>query len=300
MFKQQIAGVINLSLPIIILYNIHPNLIITLPGQLLCSAAIGAYIYFMHYKQLQNLQNSLLYSPTNSHKDDFENLIAQCNIDPNSIILKYAYIPEGIAMTAGKTVIIDPVMWHGTDDDHQAIKVKEIFTTHIENTLTADQKAQLTELHQLLTPESQRFIFKHELGHVVQNYSTKKLFLVFLLGFVATYSGIATAILALQIHGMFAIFIGMFVGGSIDLLLTYGSNVAWKLQEEKAADRFAVEHSSAQEVQAAALFFENHQHVIDRYKQLGNFITNLPSVVLSGHQHGAARSAYLLELLAKK
>ena len=134
----------------------------------------------------------------------------------------------------------------------------------------------------------------------MQNYSTKKLFLVFVLGFVATYSGIATTILALQIHGMFAIFIGMLISGSIDLLLTYGSNVLWKLQEEKAADRFAVQYSSVEEIRAAALFFENHQHVIDRYKQPGNFITNLPSVVLSGHQHGAARSAYLLELLAKK
>ncbi len=48
------------------------------------------------------------------------------------------------------------------------------------------------------------------------------------------------------------------------------------------------------------LFFENHQHVIDRYKQPGNFMTHLPSVILSGHQDGSARSAYLLELLAKK
>ena len=300
MFRKQIEGVINLSLPIIILYNIHPNCIITLPGQLLCSAAIGAYLYFIHDKQLQNMQNSLLYSPTNHHKQDFENLIAQCNVDPNSVILKYAHIPEGIAMTAGNTVIIDPVMWHGTDDDPQAIKVKEIFTTHIEKNLTTAQKAQLTEFHQILTPESQRFIFKHELGHVVQNYATKKLFLIFLLGFVATYSGIATAILGLQIHGMFAIFVGMLIGGCMDLLLTYGSNVIWKLQEEKAADRFAVQYSSVEEIHAAALFFENHQHVIDRYKQTGNFIANLPSVILSGHQHGAARSAYLLELLAKK
>ena len=30
------------------------------------------------------------------------------------------------------------------------------------------------------------------------------------------------------------------------------------------------------------------------------FIANLPSIILSGHQHDAARSAYLLELLAKK
>ena len=300
MFRKQIEGVINLSLPIIILYNIHPIFIMSLPGKLLCSASIGAYLYFIHSTQLQNLQSSLQFSPTDHHKQEFEYLIAQCNVDPNAVIVKYAYIPEGIAMTAGKTVIIDPVIWHGIDDDPQAIKVKEIFTTHFEKNLTPDQTAQIAEFHQILTPESQRFIFKHELGHVVQNFSAKKLFLIFCLGFLATYSGITGAVLTLKIHGFLAIFVGMLVGGCMDLFLTYGSNVAWKLQEEKAADRFAVEHSNAHDVQAAALFFENHQHIIDRYKQSGNFIANLPSVILSGHQHGAARSAYLLKLLAKK
>ncbi len=300
MFNQYIQGIITLSFYLIITYNINPNFLITIPGQLVCSISIGMYLYFLSYKQLQNMQNSLLYSPSEGHKDAFDNLIQQCNVDPKSVIVKYAYIAEGIAMAAGKTIIIDPLLWHGIDDDPQAISVKDIFTLHLEKNLTANQKTQMAEFHQLLTPESQRFIFKHELGHIVQNFATKKLLLIFFLSFLATYIGITATIFALQIHGFVAIFAGILVSGCIDLFLTYGSNVVWKLQEEKAADRFAVQYSSTEDVQAAALFFENHQHVIDRYKQPGNFMTSLPSVILSGHQHGTARSSYLLKLLANK
>ncbi len=300
MFRKQIEGVINLSLPIIILYNVYPPFLLTIPGQIICSVGLGLYLYVIHYQQLQNLQKALLYGPSGNHKEFFTSLIQECQVDPSSVILKYAYVQESIAMTAGKTVIIDPILWHGVSDDPQASKVEEIFTTHIEKNLTDDQKAQLADIRQLLTPESQRFIFKHELGHVMHNFSSKKLCIIFMVGFFATFSGIMAALFALQIHGLLAIIAGMFVGGCMDLFLTYASNVVWKLQEEKAADRFAVEYSSNEDIQAAARFFENHQHVLDRYAEAGNFLAQLPSVVVSGHQHGSVRSAYLLQLMSQK
>lgn len=300
MFRKQIEGVINLSFPIIILYNISPLFLLTIPGQIFCSFAVGAYLYFMHYKQLQNLQNSLQFSPSGDHQEFFNNIMETCQVDPDSVILKYAYIPEGIALTAGKTIVIDPILWHGVSDDVQAGKVEEIFKVHIEPGLTDAQKAQIEAIHQLLTPESQRFIFKHELAHVVRNFSCIKLLVVFIVAFLATYSGILAAVIALQVHGLLAILVGMFVGGCMDLFLTYGSNVVWKLQEEKAADYFAAQYSSDEDIQAAALFFENYQHVIDRYKESGNFIANLPQAVLSGHQHGSARSVYLRGLMSQK
>ncbi len=219
MFRKQIEGVINLSFPIIILYNISPAFLLTTPGQIFCSFAVAAYLYFMHYKQLQNMQNGLQFSPSGSHQEFFNNMMEECQVDPDSVILKYAYIPEGIALTAGKTIIIDPILWHGVSDDSQAVKVEEIFKVHIEPGLTDAQKAQIEAIHQLLTPGSQRFIFKHELGHVVHNFSSKKLYIIFLVGFLATYSGVLAAIFALQIHGLLAILVGMFFGGCIDLFL---------------------------------------------------------------------------------
>lgn len=300
MFRKQIEGVINLSFPIIILYNISPAFLLTISGQIFCSCAVGIYLYVMHYNQLQSLQKGLQFSPSASHQEFFNNIMEACQVDPSSVILKYAYIPEGIALTASNTIVIDPILWHGLSDDSQAVKVEEIFKVHIEPGLTDAQKAKIVDIKQLLTPESQRFIFKHELGHVVRHFSFVKLLVIFFVGFLATYSGVVTAMIALQIHGLFAILVGMLVGGCMDLLLTYTSNIVWKLQEEKAADYFAVQYSSDEDVRAAALFFENYQHVIDRYKSSRSFIANLPQAVLSGHQHGSARSAYLLQLLSKK
>ncbi len=300
MFKKQIEGVINLSLPIILLYNVYPIVLHTVLGRVVCSLAIGLYLYYINYQQLQNLQNALQFSPSGDHKDFFNNLIEECNVDPNLVIVKYAYIPEGIAMALEKTIIIDPILWHGVNDDPQAVKVEEIFKTHVEKGLTSVQKDRIAAFHQSLTPGAQRFIFKHELGHVMLNFSQKKLLVMLSLGFVATYCGIIAAMFALPIHGLIAIIVGMFVGGFMDLFLTYASNVVWKLQEEKAADRFAADHSSNEDIQATALFFENHQHILDTHKEAGNFLSDLPSVILSGHQHGSVRSAYLLQLRSKK
>jgi hypothetical protein len=299
MLRKQIEGVLNLSFPLIILYNVYPIFLLTMPGQCICSLVIASYLYFVHYKQLQNLQNTLQFSPSGSHKDFFNNLMQECQVDPNLVILKYAYIADGIAMAAGKTVIIDPILWHGINDDPEAVKVEEIFKVHIQKGLTAVQKDRIEAFSKLLTPGSQRFIFKHELAHVVHNFSFKKLLVIFIIGFLSTYSGIIVAMLAMQIHGLVAILVGMFVGGFMDLLLMYVSNVVWKLQEEKTADRFAAQYSNNEDIQAAALFFKEHQHVVDTYKKSGNLLESLPSVILSGHQHGLVRSAYLLQLLSK-
>ena len=300
MLRQQISGVVNLSIPLIILYNLYPVLLVTLPGQIFCSLMLGAYIYYLNYLQLKNLENTLQYGPTDRHKELFHNLIQECGVDSDSIVLKYAYTNESIAMTAGTTIIIDPVVWHDIDADPQAVLVQDIFKTHIESGLTSAQKERIAAFKSMLTPQAQRFIFKHELAHVMHNYSYEKLIVVFIIGALAAYSGIIAAVFALQVHGLVAIIAGMFVGGSMDLFLTYLSNFVWKLQEEKAADAFAVQHSSHEDIQAAALFFENHQDILDRHKDSSNYLSYVSSTIMTGHQRGADRSAYILRLMSKK
>ncbi len=253
------------------MYNLYPVFILTAPGQIFCSLLLGVYIWYLYYQQLKNLEKTLQYSPTESYKDYFHNLIQECAIDSNLIVLKYVYTNESIAMTAGRTVIIDPIIWHDVQDDPQAVKVLEIFKTHIEPGLTAMQKERIAAFNSILTPQAQRFIFKHELAHVVHNFSHKKLIIMFMIGVLAAYSGIFTTVFVLQIHGLIAIVAGMTVGGVMDLFLTYLSNFVWRLQEENAADAFAVEYSSNEDIKAAALFFENHQDILDKSKEPNNY-----------------------------
>lgn len=298
MFKQQIQGVINLSFPLIIIYNLQPAFFVTIYGQILCSLALGAYVYYLNYKQVEQLEKTLQFSPTGDHKDFFNNIIEACQIDPATVVVKYAYTNESIAMAAGTTVIIDPVVWHDVQDDAQAVKVQEIFKLHVEPNLSQLQKDRLTAFHRVLTPAAQRFIFKHELGHIVHHFSFYKLIVVFITGSLAAFAGIMAAVATLQIHGMLAIIVGMVVGGCMDLFLTYLSNLVWKLQQEKAADLFAVQYSSDEDIQAAALFFENHQNILDTHPEQNNVLAKLPSIIKTGHQHGEVRSAYLLKLMS--
>ena len=300
MLRQQISGIVNLSLPLIIVYAMAPVFLLTWQGQIICSLALGFYLWLVSYQGLMRLTNTLQFSPTGHHKDAFENMMRSCNVDPDKISLKYAYTNESIAMTANKTIVIDPILWHGLLDDPQAVKIEEIYKVHIEPNITDVQKERILAIHNLLTPDAQNFIFKHELGHVVQYYSLKKLMVIFIIGSLSTYSGIITALQALQIHGLVAIAVGMVVGGCIDLFLTYVSNVVFKLQEEKSADRFAVQYSCDKEVQAAADFFKQHGHILDANKKTTGFLCSVPSSIFTGYQKGCDRSAYLLRLLSKK
>lgn len=300
MFLQQIAGVINLSLPLIILYNIQSSFLTTFWAQIFCSFSVGAYVYYCAYKQLHNLENSLQYSPTGECKELFDAMIKDCGIDPENIILKYAYTQGTMAMTAGKTVIIDPVVWHGLENDAQAMQVKNIFHEHIEKNISIFAKERIWGIHQLLTDRVERFIFKHELAHVIFNFSIKKLLILFFSSSLAAYCGIVTAVSVLQVHSLFAIFSGMFIGGIIDFIFTLVSNIIWKLQVEKQADGYAVRFSSKEDVQAAALFFEEHQALLDKFKDPKDYLGMFPSEITSGHQHGKLRSAYLLTLLDQK
>jgi Zn-dependent protease with chaperone function len=199
-------------------------------------------------------------------------------------------------MMAQHTVIIDPVVWHTQSEDQEALKVKDIFAQHIEPALSQTQKQRLDAIKQLLTPAAQRFIFKHELGHSAANFSKKKLGVIFIVGFLATYSGITAAKLVLPINGLLAILVGMLVGGFCDLLYTYLSNATWKLRQEKNADFFAARYSSREDIQAAAHFFAHHQEVLATYREPGNLLARIPSAFTSGHQNGKARSAFLLKL----
>lgn len=299
MLRQQISGIFNISMPLIIVYLLFPNFLLHLTGQMICSFAVGVYLFLLSYKQIHQMTKALQFSPTGEHKEHFQDLIKSCNLEQKSVELRYAYTNESIAMTVGSTVIIDPILWHGVADDVQAMHVGAIFKEHIEPRLTDAQKQRLTSIYRLLTPSVQNFLFRHELGHVVHHFSLKKLLIIFSIGFVITYIGIQAALYALPVHGLIAIIFGVIVAGSLDLFLTYVSNILFKLQAEKGADRFAVRYSLHEEVVAAANFFVQHQLFLHHQKNIDTTISKVPSI-FQGYQNGVNRSAYLLKILSEK
>lgn len=299
--SQELIGVIRLAIPIILVFQLYPGLTSNIPVQLACACAIGAYIYYLSYSSTKKQDAGLLYSPSGEHKQQIEQYIAACKIDPKDIQIKYAYVGEGTALNMFNTVVLDPTLCSTIKDDPEAAKVQGIFDNAISPTLPEKQKERLTKIKESLSPKAQAFIFKHELGHAFHNYTHKKLILMGIIASVATYSGILAGVMTMKaLGGIAAIGIGMLTGGFVDLLLSYSSNVFFKVQEEKKADFFAARYSSCEEINAAAHFFEQHKIIMEQNEAFPGLLGKLPTTVLSGHPDGTTRVQYLRKIATKK
>ncbi|HSW75625.1 MAG TPA: M48 family metalloprotease [Candidatus Saccharimonadales bacterium] len=301
MIKQQIIGTLTLSLYVIGLFYLFPSLLLHPLGPILVALILAAVVWRIQFSGHKAFQKALLYVPTGTHKEQFDALIRSCNIEPSMISLKYAYTAEQIAMAASNTIVIDPVLCSLCDEDSNGQIVKNVFAQHIEPHLTSTQKIRLSEFRKILTPQAQCFIFKHEIGHAVDNYSTKKLTVTFLTIMIAVYVGIITAkSLMFHYHAFVATVIGIVVFTLLDYMFPFLSNVLFKLPAEKRADRFAARYSSADEIKAAAYFFKKHQEIINENPEPGNYLARLPSALISGHPDGKTRCVYLLRLADQK
>jgi hypothetical protein len=297
MLRQQILGIINLSMPLIVLYQFYPKMITSLWGALGCAFLVGSYVYYLNVKQSKNLVTSLTYSPSEPYKKEWMRLVQSCNVSENVVSLRYAYTQENIAMAVNQTVVIDPVVWSLSDQDPEAQKVKDIFQKFIEPGLSEVQKLRVVGVRDILTEDAQRFLFRHELGHVVAQYSRNKLFLVFGTGVIFSFYGLMVAKFLLPLNGFLAMGVGMVLGGALDLLLAYVTNYFFKVRQEREADLFAARYSTLEEIKAAALFFEQHQDLLDVHKDTNSFLSRLPSTLTTGHPSGHTRAAYLRSLV---
>lgn len=291
--KQQILGIINLSLPLVVLYLISPIFVISLWGRLVCSLLLGLYVYYLNSKQAQNLTASLKFSPSGASQEVWEHELQRCQIPKGMMTLRYAYTAENIAMTVNQTVIIDPVLWSSIQEDPEAQKVQDVFRNFIESGLSERQKIRLTLIKAALTEPAQRFIFRHELGHAVRQFSRNKLGLIFISGVLFTFAGLSAAVALVPFNGLVAAVAGMFVGGIMDLLLTYATNYFFKVKEEREADLFAIHFSTPEEIKAAATFFEKHQEILNAYGEKNFLAPYLPSTVLTGYPDGKQRAIWL-------
>jgi hypothetical protein len=292
MLQQHVMGVINLSLPIVILYNIYPIVFFERAGKCAIALCTGLYLWYRHKQNLDALTTRLSFRPTDQWKQILKKYILECSQEPANIQLFYAYTDEALAIAADNSIIIDPLTWSSIKEDPEALKVIEIITSQISPSFSESKKIRMQKAQNIFSPQAQAFIFKHELGHIVRNYSQKKLCIIFLIGTISAYTGITLAIFNLASGGLVAICIGMLAGGLTDLFLSYFSNATFKAYEEKQADMFAIQYSSEEEIEAAADFFEKHQDILDTYPE-NYWLSKIPSIILSGHLNGKKRAALL-------
>jgi hypothetical protein len=300
--KQQFLGVINLACPLLIIALVWPTWFFSPLGAIVSALLVGFYVYYLNYKAARNQASALQFVPSGIHGQEFERCVHECGINPQVVRMRYGYCNESMAMALFNTILVDPLVWQGIDDDPEALKAMQVLEHYIIPTLSETQKVRIQKVNEILTAPAQRFIIKHEVGHVVAHYSHMKLVLVGVIGACAAYTGILAARWALsaQVPGVVALIVGIVVGGIIDLGMSYASNALFKARQEKEADIFAVEHSSVQEIMAAADFFEHYQAIIDEHPFHTGFLAKIPTTLLTGYCDGRDRAQYLRAMAIDK
>ncbi|MCX5922217.1 MAG: M48 family metalloprotease [Candidatus Dependentiae bacterium] len=293
MLLQQALGVFNLSIPLIFLAYGNPTMFRSRTAIVLCSLAMGGYVGYLNYSGAQSQTRGLHYYPSQQYQVAFDKEISACGLNPDTIDIRYAYAGDGIAMAQLNTVIIDPRMWKNIEHDAQVKSVYKLLEPVVA-ALPENTKELHKKINTMLTEDAQRFIFRHELGHIYHNYSIKKIIICGVIGACVAFVGIGVACLLMS-YPIAAIMLGMLAGGTTDVCLSYSSNALFTYYEEKKADMFAARYSTAEEIHAAAQFFAACQEISNEYKKehMG-LLAHLPQAVASGHPDGATRANYLM------
>ncbi len=292
---QEILGISRLSVPLALLYLLFPHRLFSFLGITVCALVMGTYVAYATYKTTKNMADGLKHVPSEQHMRVFHSEITQCGLQPEDVCLRYAYADDGIAITMLNTVAIDPMLWKGITDDPEFTKAKGIIETHVIPGIPEDKKKLHTKINEALSPDAQKFIFRHELGHVFHNYSNKRILLTGIIGAVTALTGLLSAYTVITTVGSIgAVLLGILVASATDLFLTYSSNLFFKAREEKKADMFAIRYSSKEEINAAADFFEQYEQCAQEYrKNTGGLMNSMPTTLLTGHPDGITRSHYL-------
>lgn len=299
LLRNQLFSVFSLSIPLMAVAHFYPWVFSQWYGIIGVSLAMGLYVLYLNYKAAISQNAGLLYKPTGAVKEVLDKITVACGLNPTDLEIRYAYTQEMIGSANFNMIRLDPLLWSLIADDVEAQKAKQVLETHIVPTLSEIQKTRIAGIQQIFTPGAQQFIFKHELAHVIHTFSRKKLALVGCIAVLSAASGIITAQLLFPLLGAFALIIACMVAGFMDLFLSYASNVVFKVRAEYYADMFAAKHSTPQEIEAAADFFEKHA-VIMHENQDQTLLAKLPAEILSGHPNAQSRVAYLRNLAVQK
>ena len=294
MILNQIIGVLNLTLPIIVAYQCCPDFIFSPYGIALCALLVGLYVFYVNYRQSKNMQKVLVYSPTGEVRQFFNDEITKCGMQPDDICLRYSYLNDNVATSTLNTICIDPMVWKGVEQDGDVIAIKNIIERHVLPTVPEQNKRLHSHIKSVLTPEAQRFIFRHELGHTYHTYSMKILVSLFMIAAASTVIGMMGAAIVMPLYGGFvAAAVSICVGGFFDILLGYTNNAFFKVWQERKADEFAVQFSTQQEIEAAADFFEKYEQEAQEFRKNNFLLAYLPVTAVTGHPKTEIRATYL-------
>ena len=214
------------------------------------------------------------------------------------MLVRYAYTDDAVAMTLFNVIAVDQMLWSTIEDDPEALKAREVVEKYVLPNVPENKKEMHRVIKNNLTPNVQKFIFRHELAHVFYNYSYRRVLITSIIGAAATGIALTVAFNVKPILGGFVtILISICTGAIADILFSYATNFFFKSYEEKRADIFATRFSSKEEIEEAANFFEQYEQAARKYRaMLGSIMFKLPTTILNGYIDGICRAQYLRKI----
>ena len=292
LLRQQIIGTLNIALFVWVTYLCFGLTVLSNSHwRLLLALCLGAYTAYVQFNSTRTIEYNLIFEPEGPYKTTLDNIIQTCKVDPKTIRVRYGHTQGSLALSMLNTIALDPMAWNEPDTHTSIDKARDNITTHIFPTLPQTEKDLLSFCKNQMTPACQSFIVKHEVGHIVNHCSIKRVVLTGCIMAAAVFTGITSLWLVLPYApGIISVCTGILVGACIDYCLSLLSNLFFRYPQEKYADIFAARYSSLEELEAAAIFFEKHQDFLDK---------TTPKTMLSffnGTMDGKKRALFLRTL----
>lgn len=293
-------GCLNIALPIAVLYYYFPSFVLSLVGIVMLGFVVGASLFWLYYNQNIALTRRLQFSPSGDAAENFNTQIKAAGLNPQKVAVRYGYNDDQIGVTIFNMVVVDQMLWKNINDP-EFLKAQEVIKMHILPTLSEAKKKQLAQINEALTEPAQKFIFKHELGHVADNYGYKKLLLIGLSGFISVVTALYFAAKFIGVFDSVSVFLSaLFLLFFIDTISPYLINYFFKSYKELQADRFAAKYSTKEEINAAADFFEKYEVYAQEYRNVIGDSSFIPLVFRVGYVESHERVKRLRKLAALK
>lgn len=299
---REFIGIFSLSFIPLVFYFHMSERIKKMVGILLCSFIMGAYVAAVSYRAAWNFERQLIFEPEEKYRKKFEKQIEEVGMCPNQVKLRYAYNDDAIGLTLFNTIIIDPMLWKSLEKDIAFTNAQKIINTYVMPAVSPAKKKFQEQLNKSLTPLVQRFIFKHELSHVDDNFSWKKIILVGFLSILTTFIVLNLVTMMLPFWSGWLVYVlALLLAVGINLGLNWTSNYFFKAKKEKEADLFAAKYCSKEEINAAADFFEQYEkNAKELRKTDGITWTDCAPQFFRGYASGEDRVKYLREIAESK
>ena len=262
------------------------------------SVAIGAISYGLNNLFTKNFEtlckNVHVFAPSKEHKAWFDQELCRMGVDPEKIAIRYIFTGGMLASTYEGIIVIDPLTWNTDDIICKNARTFYVSALHGSGKWNQQIDAFFEKIRQVSTPESQRFIFRHEVGHLVAGDVKKRIIAGSLLAISNCYLSMSFAHYVTDSpvkRNM--ITIASILSTSLLFNALY-NNIFIALQENNA-DIFAAQYSTKEEILAAADFFEAHGKALDELQHAQGtwFSSKRFGKLVSGHMRGEERAQFL-------